>query len=353
MKPKFQFEFQKGEVLGKRIENQYIDLMINGLFQNKIDGGNHGYYKLHFPRGCGSDLMIHKTGVLQGLKTTSIIENGKIMATAGLESVSVPESKAYTLLRLTLYGMVLDSLSYIAELSSRLYQLKVYETKAKFDRITYIVKSSFEILPVLIDDEQLRASYLNQILGCNNDCYELFVLFGEQFKDRCKEAGNKINQNNTSHLKRNEILRELLGDNVFGAFERFLAGKICEIFISNNFTEKYLKSAKSQIDEMSQQLVDIYSSANWSEKTFRNNWQSQINSKEVNKQEYDNLQNELNKYMQQNDSIKNELIESIKLKKNVIQLLICKTSEQEVNFYLKDSGLYSEEYTAQEDTDNQ
>lgn len=190
MKPKFRVEFQKPETQYRKIENEYISLVVKALLPESSGSSKQEYYKLVFPEGCGRDLMIHKSGPLKGLKTTSIIKDGKIDATAGLETATLSESSAYELLSLALFGMVSSSLSYITNLTNQLYKIKIHEKQAKFERITYIVKNSFEILPELLNNDQLRASYLNQIVGCNSDSYELYVYFREQFKERCETTRN-------------------------------------------------------------------------------------------------------------------------------------------------------------------
>ncbi|WP_429299697.1 hypothetical protein [Paraburkholderia sp. GAS199] len=314
------------------VDNEYISLAINRLLSSRGDGEATSF-KIVFSKDCGQDLMRHASGPLKGLKTTSIVRDGKIVGTAGLEKNDQIEENAYLFLSIALFLSVSKSIGDVARSIAVLHKVKLREKQAKFERIGYIIKNTFDIMPELLVDGELRAAYLNQMIACNNDCYELFVFFREEFEERCREVRGELMSGRLLYWQRGQIIRGLLTDNVFGAFERFAVGKLCEVFITRNFTSTYLNSARNEIDDMRNSLMSIFDDTiGRAEEIFRERWKYECGAE-------DRL---LEEYVLKIDDIVKETKDSLSSKVDTFDLLKKKLTHDEIEVTVKDGSLLQE-----------
>jgi len=343
MKPIFNLEYVDNFVPTKKINNEYIGLVVKHWFDSTISSDKNKVYKVVFPKGCSKQLMLHQSGELSGLKTTSIVsENGKIQATAGLEEVI--ERNEYKLLNFALFGLVEQYLSHQSFITQKLYEIKQMEIKARFERISYVLTSTYEILPELLLDKSLSAPYLNQIVDSNSNCFEMYVFFKEAFINRCNGVAEQLrdSHNNYQNTYNNRLskLQELLNDNVFAALERFAYGKLCEIFLSNNFTTSYLTSIQKQLHSMMEELINILESVTPWESNFRNGWQNQIDNEQVTKLERERLQSDLDMYVTQYDKIIESLKSKLMLKIEGVETIAKYSQVNDIQLFIKGGELY-------------
>lgn len=343
MKPILKFELADSISQQGKINNEYISLIVKSWFDTIASAEKDKVYKIVFPKGCSKNLMLLQSGELSGLRTTSVVADGKIQATAGLKEVL--ERNEYKLLSFALFGLVEQYLSHISKISQELLEAKEIEIKAKFERITYVLKSTFDILPELLIDKSLRAAYLNQIVESNSHCFEMYVIFRERFKSRCNEVNLEIRRDSTpySHGNRCFRLESLLNDNVFAALERFAYGKVCEIFLSNNFTDSYLDSIQEQLLSMMNEVKEIMRQATPNETSFRNNWQWDIENIEVTKSERERLQTELDDYKERYENIFQKLHSRQALNIQGVDAIAKHSKDNDIQLFIKDGELYIQE----------
>lgn len=76
MKPLFKIEYDVHQSsLKSPINNEYVTLSVNSWFEFSSKADNDRTYRLIFPKGSSKQLMLHRSGELEGLKTTSILSN--------------------------------------------------------------------------------------------------------------------------------------------------------------------------------------------------------------------------------------------------------------------------------------
>lgn len=343
MKPIFKLEFVDNVIPQNRINHEYINLVVKKWFETARSEESNRAYRLIYPKGSSKQLMFHKSGALEGLNTTALVSNGKIEAHAGLEEILVKNE--YKLLSFALFGLIENYLTNI-DLSIRsILEIKQMEIKAKFERVSYVLESTLDILPELLVDKTLQASYLNQIVDSNSNCYEMYVLFREQFKARCEEAGDKTRGDNSPYQDRNRLytLKTLQKDNAFVALERFAFGKVCEIFLSNNFTPGYIESVQKQLASMGNELIDILQTATPFEERYRGNWQHYIDNEDLTKIDRERREQDLMDYIKQYDDQIESLSLTITQKVEGIQTLSRYTEETDINLVLSNGELYIEQ----------
>lgn len=343
LKPIFKIEYADSVSPQVKINNEYIGLVVKSWFDAAISSEQDKVYKIIFPKGCSKKLMLLQSGELSGLRTTSVVSDGKIQATAGLEEVF--ERNEYKLLSFALFGLVEQYLSQISRVSQELYEAKQIEIRAKFERISYVLESTFDILPELLVDKSLRAPYLNQIVDSNSNCFEIYVIFRERFKSRCNETCQKLRDDNSTYRAENRChhLNNLLKDNVFAALERFAYGKVCEIFLSNNFTDSYLNSIQNQLYLMMNEVIEIMRLAAPYENNFRQDWQFDIDNRQVTKSERERLQSELDDYIARHESIFQSLDSRLAVNIQGVEAIAKHSQVSDIQLFIKNGELYIHE----------
>ena len=340
MKPVFRIEYADSYSPQVKINNEYIGLVVKSWFDAATPPEQDKVYKVIFPKGCSKNLMLLQSGELSGLRTTSVVSDGKIQATAGLEETF--ERNEYKLLSFALFGLVEQYLGQISRVTQELYETKQMEIRAKFERISYVLESTYDILPELLVDRSLRAPYLNQIVDSNSNCFEIYVIFRERFKSRCNEAGEKARNDNSFYQAKNRChyLKELFNDNVFAALERFAYGKVCEVFLSNNFTESYLNSIQNQLYLMMNEVVEIMRLATPHEKDFRQDWQWSIDNRQVTKSERERLQSELVDYIVDYENVFQSLNSRLAVNIQGVETIAKNSQASDIQLFIKNGELY-------------
>jgi|APLak6261666328_1056055.scaffolds.fasta_scaffold00414_6 hypothetical protein len=342
MKPIFNLEYADSFAPRIKIDNEYIGIVVKSWFDSAISSEQEKVYKVVFPKGCSKNLMLHQSGEMRGLRTTSIVDdgNGKIQATAGLKEVL--ERNEYKLLSFALFGLVEQYLGHISRFVQELYDIKQMEIRAKFERISYVLESTYEILPELLVDKSLRAPYLNQIIDSNSNCFEMYVFFRETFKARCHKVGEQVRDDRGLSQANNRCyyLKSLLNDNVFAALERFAYGKLCEIFLSNNFTASYLNSIQKQLHSMIEELIDILCLATPWEDHFRRDWKWDIDNRQITASERDRLQSDLNDYVSMYESTFELLRSRLMINLQGVEAIAQHSQAMDIQLYIKGGELY-------------
>lgn len=213
-------------------------------------------YRVVFKKESSRELMTINSGELKGLPTTTCIEKGKISDVAGLERVELDNQSDLmpALLGISLYSSIQNSLSYISNLCVDIRNDQILEGQARFERISETIVDIFNSIPDLSLDRSLRDAYLSRIVKNNDDCYELYFFQLEKFKIFVKEQHRDCNSYFENQC--NTFVREVLNQLIFSVFERLVAGRICEIVLSGNYSDSNIKRHKDFISKAQSKIED-------------------------------------------------------------------------------------------------
>lgn len=226
----------------------------------KSTGGTAGedYYRIVFKKGSPRDLMTIGSGELSGLKTTSIIERGRITGMAGLVPVDIPTTSSLLpmLLIMGVFGAIQNRLEYISSVCVDIRNRQLLGDHAKLERISEVILDCFESIPEM-DQDMIRIN-LSRVVANTDECHELLIVMREELE---RESADKpvcslsFNESRVEYFvgfqkltyDPVEVMRKLLMHNVFAAFERFVAGKICQIVLSRNYSASNIGRSRQAV----------------------------------------------------------------------------------------------------------
>jgi len=242
--------------------NQYPILISNSLFSSilnqTLNTNDDSLYKIVFKENSSKKLMTISNGELKGLKTSICIEKGKISDIAGLKKVDtkIDNNLLPILLNISLFSSIQYNLSYISNLCTDIRNHQIVQEQAKFERISEVIVDCFKSLPDIALDNSMKAVYLSRIVKNNDDCYEIFISQKYDFKEviNSETSPYSVGYNyyyddyQKGRVYPDRFFREkILTHSIFLVFERFVAGKICEILISGNFSNENINRYRETI----------------------------------------------------------------------------------------------------------
>lgn len=221
----------------------------------KNTGGSAGedFYRVVFKQGSPKSLMTIGSGELSGLKTTSIVEKGRIAAVAGLERVDVPAASNLLpmLLTMGMFGAIQNRLGYISNVCIDIRNRQIVGDHAKLERISEVILDCFESVPEM-DQDMMRLN-LARMVSNTDECLELLIVMREELARenqtypmpyRTFDGQWEYGTGPNFSYDPVQFLRKLMGHNVFAAYERFVAGKICQIVLSGNYSPSNIERSK-------------------------------------------------------------------------------------------------------------
>ncbi len=237
-------------------------------------GGSAGenFYRIVFKQGSPRDLMTIGSGVLAGLKTTSVVEKGRIKDVAGLELVDIPAASNLLpmLLTMGMFGAIQNRLDYISNVCADIRNRQIVGDHAKLERISEVILDCFESIPEM-DQDMMRLN-LARITTNIDDCHELLIIMRENLARESRENpvpyGSSVWQfvdgispnGNRRQYRPADFLGDMLRHGVFAAYERFVAGKICQIILSGNYSPSNIKRSKQLVIRVSDTIRTIFDS---------------------------------------------------------------------------------------------
>ncbi len=210
-------------------------------------------YVVHYPEGVSGELMTLRSGELEGKKTTSIMSEDGIVATAGLERVTLAPVVAQTLMGLrhfgVLAGQVNQLLGRIRRIESYLYQ----KSKAELDNIFIGLRDLSRRMPDFLADASYKSHGLTQLAMVKKTVGEYFQLqlgtFEVHVQGLCNETSNRHEQQlivNFSYLR---------SQPVFKAFELLAVVELLEIAIDGRYTDSMFSAARQHLKDRSDQIM--------------------------------------------------------------------------------------------------
>ena len=248
-------------------DSSFVSAFSQKLNKSSIDTENEFFYRVVFKKDSSRELMTINSGELKGLLTSTCIERGKISDVAGLEKVELENQTDLmpTLLGISLYSAIQNNLSYISRLCVDIRNHQILEEQARFERISETIVDSFRSIPDISVDRSMRDVYLSRIVKNNEDCYEMYVSQRQKFSGLLKSEPylystgyNCWYEYNGRRTNPDQFFeREVLSHSVFSVFERLVAGRICEIVLSGNYSDSNIKRHKDFVNRVLRELDEL------------------------------------------------------------------------------------------------
>ena len=332
-------------------DSSFVSAFSNTLKKFPIGTEEEHFYRVVFKKDSSRDLMAINSGELKGLLTTSCIEKGKISDVAGLEKVELDNQidLMATLLGISLYSAIQNNLSYISHLCVDIRNHQILEEQARFERISETIVDSFRSIPDISIDRTMRDIYLSRIVKTNEDCYEIYISQRERFRSLIKSE-NFVYSAGYCHSYRTSdgILfypgeffeRKVLTHPVFSLFERLVAGRICEIVLSGNYSDSNIERHTNFINRVQRELEQLMEDRLTAFDSFSNNQKDEIEGNlHLNGFERKRLEAELECHINFVTRMKNTVFELLGAKLDSFNVLTHLKNQDEIDVYLIDGVL--------------
>ncbi|MFG0462985.1 hypothetical protein ACF8GG_27270 [Pseudomonas sp. yb_1] len=212
--------------------------------------------------------MTIQKGPLAGLKTTSVVEGGKITSMAALEKVNGQLAKSFIPMFLTLGALnsIHARLSYIADICVTIRNRQISGDKAKLERISEVISDCFDSLSE--GDEILNAENLRRVTTNTDDCFEILSVFLDDLEtqhkayemdsESCDEHSGVYWYDRRKLANPTQAMRTLMQHSVFSAFERYVAGRACQVLLSGNYSSTNIGRHKRALERVRDSIRKIF-----------------------------------------------------------------------------------------------
>lgn len=231
--------------------------------------GDETFYRIVFSPGASGELMTIQKGPLAGLQTTSIVEGGKITSVAALEKVDGQISPSFMPMLLTMGALnsIHARLSYITDICTDIRNRQIAGDKAKLERISEVIVDCFESMSE--GDERLNEYNLRRVTNNTDDCHEILITLLDDLIAQHKEMEmdyDSFDENvgiafygGRRKLERpTEAMRKLMQHSVFAAYERYAAGKACQVVLSSNYSPSNIGRHKRSLGRVRDSIRKIF-----------------------------------------------------------------------------------------------
>ena len=246
-------QFDKHPLLPKLMKNPTHSLyspwtqLVSQHLQSQFSTNTEGdFYRIVFRPGASGELMTIQKGPLAGLQTTSVVEGGKITSMAALEKVDGQLARSFMPMFLTLGALnsIHARLNYITDICVAIRNRQISGDKAKLERISEVIADCFDSLSE--GDEILNAENLRRVTINTDDCFEILSVLLDDLESQHKanamdfescDEDLGVRFNGPRNLANpTQALRTLMRHSVFSAFERYVAGRACQVLLSGNYS---------------------------------------------------------------------------------------------------------------------
>lgn len=245
---------------------QLISQQLQSQFGTRGDGA---FYRIVFNPGASGELMTIQKGPLAGLQTTSVVEGGRITSVAALEKVDGQISPNLMPMVLTMGALnsIHARLSYITDICTDIRNRQIAGDKAKLERISEVIVDCFEGMSE--GDERLNEDNLRRVTNNTDDCYEILItllddLFAqhkakEMDYESFDEHSNIVFYDQQRKLDRpTEAIRKLMQHSVFAAYERYAAGRACQVVLSGNYSPSNIGRHKRALERVRDSIRKVF-----------------------------------------------------------------------------------------------
>lgn len=232
-----------------------VDLGQMPMVQEIADLLEADTYTVHFPKGSCGELMTLKNGELDGMKTTSILKDGTIIASAGLQKTKITAAVAQTLLNLRHFNVVATQVNQILKSVRKIEQYHYARSKAKLENIFVILRDISRRITEYSTNAPYQQFGLMQLASAKKEAGEFFQLQVIAFGEDAYDFRNKIRTTNVNEVLLSN-LENFLRHPVFTALELLVVTELFEILITGQYTNSMLKAAKEHIKDRSDQIAN-------------------------------------------------------------------------------------------------
>lgn len=244
---------------------QDVSQKLHSMFGSR---GDKAFYRIIYSPGTTGELMTIHKGPLAGLQTTSVIDGGRISSVAGLEKVD--GQMACNLMPMLLTMGALNSiharLGYITDICTDIRNRQISGDKAKLVRISEVIVDCFESMTE--GDERLNEANLRRVTDNTDDCFEVLSVLLEDliaqhkakpmdFESVDEHAGVIWPRPRTLPCP-TAAIRELMCHGVFAAYERYSAGRACQIVLSGNYFKSNIERHKRALERVRDSIRKVF-----------------------------------------------------------------------------------------------
>lgn len=325
-----------------------IQSVSNALIETYGKIQNEDFYQVIFKNGSSRVLQTIKNGELEGLLTTSCIRKGKYSDVAGLEKVNDRLSIPFLhgMLNVMIYRSLRAELSYITDIATSIRNHQINAQQAIFERISEVITDCYHCIPDIALDETLRGIQLTRIIKNSDDCFEIFA----QQRDNLKQIFNVIpnsyelfypstvwdaNTPNQRFFNIEDFLKnQALNHPVFSVFERLAAAKLCELLLSENYSDHNYNRLLRQLTNAATQIRDCFCSTITKLDLASERLKREANSLDLNGHQILELTEKSRTHHQGIDSLKALLSEKLEGKIKGLEILKRLSSQGEWSVYM-------------------
>lgn len=244
---------------------QLVSQQLHSQFKTSGDGD---FYRIVFSPGASGELMTIQKGPLAGLQTTSVVERGKITSIAALEKVDgqIARNLMPMLLTMGALNSIHARLSYITDICTDIRNRQISGDKAKLERISEVIADCFESMSE--GDERLNEDNLRRVTNNTDDCFEILSTLLEDLAaqhkakkmdyESCDEYTNVVFYNQRNLDRPTQAIHELMQHSVFAAYERYAAGRACQVVLSGNYSPSNIGRHKRALERVRDSIRKIF-----------------------------------------------------------------------------------------------
>lgn len=245
---------------------QLISQQLQSQFGTRGDGA---FYRIVFSPGASGELMTIQKGPLAGLQTTSVVEGGKITSVAALEKVDgqISPNLMPMLLTMRVLNSIHARLSYITDVCTDIRNRQIAGDKAKLERISEVIVDCFESMSE--GDEKINEDNLRRVTNNTDDCFEILSALLEDLAaqhiakemdyESCDEHTNIVFYDQQRKLDQpTAAIRKLMQHSVFAAYERYAAGRACQVVLSGNYSPSNIGRHKRALERVRDSIRKVF-----------------------------------------------------------------------------------------------
>jgi hypothetical protein len=244
---------------------QLVSQELHSQFGTRGDGA---FYRIVFSPGVSGELMTIQKGPLAGLQTTSVVEGGRITSVAALEKVDgqIARNLMPMLLTMGALNSIHARLSYITDICTDIRNRQIAGDKAKLERISEVVVDCFESMSE--GDERLNEDNLRRVTNNTDDCFEILSALLDDLEaqhkakemdyESCDEYTRVLFYEHRKLDRPTEAIRELMQHSVFAAYERYAAGRACQVVLSGNYSPSNIGRHKRALERVRDSISKVF-----------------------------------------------------------------------------------------------
>lgn len=244
---------------------QLVSQQLHSQFKTTGDGD---FYRIVFSPGASGELMTIQKGPLAGLQTTSVVESGKITSVAALEKVDgqIARNLMPMLLTMGALNSIHARLSYISDICTDIRNRQISGDKGKLERISEVIADCFESMSE--GDERLNEDNLRRVTNNTDDCFEILSALLDDLAaqhtakkmdyESCDEYTDVVFYNSRNLDRPTQAIRELMQHSVFAAYERYAAGRACQVVLSGNYSSTNIGRHKRALERVRDSIRKVF-----------------------------------------------------------------------------------------------